>query len=229
MHKEVPVIAIDGPSGSGKGTIAEALANRLGFHLLDSGALYRLSALAASTSGIAVDNEVAVVQRARSMDVRFEPVAGEGIRTWLDGTDVTSAIRNEETAALASKVAALPGLRKALLGIQRDFRREPGLVADGRDMGTVVFPDAVVKIFLTASAEVRARRRFQQLKDKGIDVSLESLIQEIAERDARDSSRAVSPLRRADDAIAIDSSQISIEEVNQQVMTIVGQKLPGMV
>lgn len=215
-----PVITIDGPSGAGKGTVAQRVAEALGFALLDSGALYRLSALAVIRSGINPDDGTAVAARASLMDIRFESIPGQGVRTWLDGEDVSLALRNEETAAMASKVAVLPALRQQLLQVQRDFAHPPGLVADGRDMGTVVFADAPVKIFLTASAQVRAERRFKQLKEKGIDANLPSLLEEITQRDARDSGRKTAPLKPAADAVQIDSSALSIDQVCQQVLEI---------
>jgi cytidylate kinase len=172
-----------------------------------------------------VTDENGVVDAACDMRINFESVAGQGVRTILDGEDVTHTLRDEKTASVASVVASLPKLRACLLGIQRDFRQKPGLVADGRDMGTVVFPDAQVKIYLTASAKVRAERRFQQLKDAGINATLGSLLEDITERDARDSCRKVAPLRAADDAVVIDSSTLSIDDVCQQVLGIVKQTI----
>lgn len=213
------VIAIDGPSGSGKGTLAGLLAARLGWQLLDSGALYRLLAYAAGKHGIALDNEAALAMLAANLDVQF--VAGGII---LEGESVTERIRNEQVGAGASQVAALPAVRDALLQRQRAFREAPGLVADGRDMGTVVFPDAPLKIFLTASAEERARRRYLQLKAKGEDVSLPSLLEEIQARDARDMNRAVAPLKPAVDAIQLDSTEMSIEEVLERILQEAAQR-----
>lgn len=221
MIREIPVVAIDGPSGAGKGTVAQRVADELGYSLLDSGALYRLSALTVLTNGIDTADHQAVVDAATAMDIRFESIAGEGVRTWLDGADVSLAIRNEKTAAVASQVAAIPALRIQLLEVQRSFRQLPGLVADGRDMGTVVFPGATVKIFLTASAEIRAERRFRQLKGVGVNVTLGSLLDEISKRDERDSNRAIAPLKPAKDSIVLDSSALSIDEVCQQVLEIV--------
>ncbi len=213
------VIAIDGPSGSGKGTLAGLLAARLGWQLLDSGALYRLLAYAAGKHGIALDNEAALAMLAANLDVHF--VAGGII---LEGESVTERIRNEQVGAGASQVAALPAVRDALLQRQRAFREAPGLVADGRDMGTVVFPDAPLKIFLTASAEERARRRYLQLKAKGEDVSLPSLLEEIQARDDRDMNRAVAPLKPAVDAIQLDSTEMSIEEVLERILQEAAQR-----
>ena len=213
------VIAIDGPSGSGKGTLAGLLAARLGWQLLDSGALYRLLAYAAGKHGIALDNEAALAMLAANLDVQF--VAGGII---LEGESVTERIRNEQVGAGASQVAALPAVRDALLQRQRAFREAPGLVADGRDMGTVVFPDAPLKIFLTASAEERARRRYLQLKAKGEDVSLSSLLEEIQSRDDRDMNRAVAPLKPAVDAIQLDSTEMSIEEVLERILQEAAQR-----
>lgn len=214
----VPVLAIDGPSGSGKGTIAREVASRLGWHLLDSGALYRLVALAASRRGIRLDDARALPAIARTLDARFAVLRDGTEQVWLDGTDVSAAIRTEEAGSGASAVAALQPVREALLGRQRAFRQAPGLVADGRDMGTHVFPDARLKVFLTASAEERARRRHKQLKEKGIDVSLAALSRDIEERDRRDSERSVAPLRPARDARILDSTGKSIDAVTQTVL-----------
>lgn len=210
-----PVIAIDGPSGSGKGTLASLVARRLGWHLLDSGALYRLLAFAATDRGIDLDDAPALTVLAANLDVRFE---GE-LRIVLDGEDVGASIRNEQVGAGASRVAVLPTVREALLGRQRAFREAPGLVADGRDMGTVVFPTAPLKIYLTASAEERARRRYMQLKDKVEGVSLASLLDEIRARDERDTQRAVAPLKPASDAIQLDSTELSIEQVLERILS----------
>jgi cytidylate kinase len=213
-----PVIAIDGPVGSGKGTIARRVARVLGWHLLDSGALYRLVALAAMKRGIPLEDESRLAHLAATLSVRFEPDEQGGERVFLEGEEVTSEIRAEECGLGASKVASLPGVRKALLGLQREFRREPGLVADGRDMGSIVFPDATLKVYLTASAEERAKRRHKQLKDKGIDVSLPALSRDIEDRDRRDSERTVAPLKPAEDARLLDSSGQSIDEVTRTVL-----------
>ncbi len=207
------VICVDGPSGVGKGTLSLMLAEQLGWHFLDSGALYRISALAALRHGIAFDDEAALGELALNLDVRFAPVPGAEPRVLLEGDDVTSEIRTEQAGNAASKVAAIPAVRAALLERQRAFAKQPGLVADGRDMGTTVFPGAPLKLFLTASAEVRGERRYKQLKDKGLDVNLTSLVAEIAERDERDASRSVSPLRPADDALVIDTSSLTIDAV----------------
>ncbi len=214
------VVTIDGPSGSGKGTICHLLAEKLGFHLLDSGALYRLTALAAIHHGVDTKNEDALEVLAGHLDVQFK-VAGNDIKIVLEGEDVSRAIRKEEVGMNASIVAAYPKVRSALLARQRDFRQAPGLVADGRDMGTTVFPDAAVKIFLTASAEERADRRYKQLIDKGESVSLAALLEDIKARDERDSSRSASPLVPADDALVLDSTRMSIEEVLEAVLEAV--------
>jgi 3-phosphoshikimate 1-carboxyvinyltransferase len=209
----VPVIAIDGPSASGKGTVARGVAQRLGFHYLDSGALYRVVALAAMRQGIAMDDAGALGRLAQSVPVEFH---GDNIR--LDGDDVTDAIRTEEVSAAASHVAAIHEVRQGLIKRQRAFRRPPGLVADGRDMGTVVFPDAILKVFLTASAEERALRRYKQLIDKGFDANLATLLQEISQRDARDSLRSVAPLQKSADAQVLDTTGLSIEDAVAQIV-----------
>ncbi len=221
---EVPVLTIDGPSGSGKGTVAARVAGELGWHVLDSGALYRLTGLAARRAGVDFADHAAVAEIARHLPVRFE-----GGKVLLDGEDVSLAIRTETAGNDASKVAAIPEVRAALLDWQRGYARPPGLVADGRDMGTVVFPDAPVKIFLDASAGERARRRYKQLKEKGIDVSLSGLIAEIEERDRRDRNRSVAPLVPADDALVIDSTSMEVEEVVDRVLQAVRKALPQAV
>ncbi len=225
-RNNVPVVTVDGPSGVGKGTISQLLSARLGWHFLDSGALYRLTALAAKRRGVALDNEEALSELAGSLDVRFE--AGEHGGTaivFLENQDVTADIRTETCGSDASVVAALPGVREALLRRQRAFRRSPGLVADGRDMGTAVFPDAPAKFFLTASPEVRAERRYNQLKQKGLGVSLASLLQEIAERDERDSNRSASPLRPAEDAVVVDTSELGVQDVFEKVMSSLAEQI----
>jgi cytidylate kinase len=211
----VPVLAIDGPSGSGKGTVSRRIAEHLGWHLLDSGALYRLVALAGQRTGLAPDDEAGHAALAGSLQVTFgqDSSGAERVLLGSDGVDVTAAIRAEEAGQGASRVAAWPAVRQALLGRQRAFARAPGLVADGRDMGTVVFPAAPLKIFLTASPEERARRRYNQLKDKGSGANLAALSLEIAERDRRDSTRSVSPLVPAVEAIVVDSTHLGIEAV----------------
>jgi cytidylate kinase len=216
--RSAPVITIDGPVGSGKGTIARHVATALGWHLLDSGALYRLVALAAGRAGVALDDANGLAELARGLDVRFDSNKDESECIVLAGEDVTRELRTEQTGAGASTVAAIPAVREALLERQRAFQRPPGLVADGRDMGTQVFADAALKVFLTASAEERAKRRHKQLKDKGMDVSLAALSRDIELRDRRDSERSVAPLRPAEDARILDSSGLSVEAVSQTVL-----------
>ena len=210
-----PVLCIDGPSGSGKGTVARRVAAALGWRLLDSGALYRLVALAADRAGVDLGDEPGLAALAAGLPVRFE-AGGEGV--WLGDDEVSREIRTEACGDRASRVAALPAVRKALVGLQRSFAAPPGLVADGRDMGTVIFPDAVAKVFLTASARERARRRHKQLKEKGFDVNLRALFEEVAARDRRDAERAVAPLRPAPDAREIDSTSMTVEEVVEDVL-----------
>ncbi|RRU70456.1 (d)CMP kinase [Stutzerimonas xanthomarina] len=225
MIRPVPVITIDGPSGSGKGTVAALLAGKLGWNFLDSGALYRLLAFAARNHGVDLTNEEALKVLAEHLDVQFGGARdGHGMIIILEGEEVTESIRNEQVGAGASQVAALPVVRTALLQRQKAFREAPGLVADGRDMGTVVFPDAPLKIFLTASAEERARRRYLQLKARGDDVNLASLLEEIRERDERDTQRAVAPLKPADDAVQLDSTTLSIDEVLQKILSEVADR-----
>ena len=223
MTKNTPVIAIDGPSGSGKGTIARRVADALGYHLLDSGALYRLTAIEAENRGISLNNAEAVAEVARGLDILFDSNEDGSERIWLSGVDVTGDVRRESTGAGASTVAAIPLVREALLKRQRAFQRAPGLVADGRDMGTYVFTSAVLKIFLTASAEERAKRRYKQLKDKGMGVSLAALSRDIEDRDRRDSERSVAPLKPAPDARILDSSGLSIEAVTKTVLEWVAE------
>jgi CMP/dCMP kinase len=206
------VVTIDGPSGSGKGTLSQLLAQNLNYHLLDSGALYRLVALAAISQGVDPQVQEQVAELAGNLDVRFD-ISGDTMTIRLSGRDVTTAIRTEEVSRVASVVAAHPLVREALLQRQRDFRQAPGLVADGRDMGTIVFPDAEVKIFLTASPEARAERRYKQLQERGEWVNMDQLVADIRERDQRDSERSVSPLKPAEDAFILDSTEMSIGQV----------------
>lgn len=221
----VPVITIDGPSGSGKGTIARRVAQALGWHLLDSGALYRLVGLAAERAGISLDDERAVSALAAALPVEFSMASDGGEEIWLAGCEVSADIRTEEGGARASAVAALPAVREALLGLQRNFQKSPGLVADGRDMGTHVFPSAALKVYLTASAEERAQRRYKQLKDKGLGVSLAALSRDIEDRDRRDSERSAAPLRPADDARILDSSDLTIDEVSDTILVWAQERL----
>ncbi len=219
----VQVITIDGPGGSGKGTVAGLLARRLGWKLLDSGALYRLLAFAARNHAIELTNEPALKALAAHLDVQFI-AQEEGQRIILEGEEVTDLIRTEQVGDGASQVAALPCVREALLQRQRDFLEAPGLIADGRDMGTVVFPQAPLKIFLTAGAEERARRRFLQLKAKGEDVILASLLEEIQARDARDTQRSVAPLKPAEDALVLDSTELTIEQVLERILSEIARR-----
>ena len=214
----VAVIAIDGPGGAGKGTICRLVAGRLGWHLLDSGSLYRITAYAAEHQNIALNDSAAVAEVARSLDVRFVDVA-ENTSVIFEEKDITDLIRTEKAGVAASIVATDPAVREALIDRQRGFARPPGLVADGRDMGSVVFTRAGLKIFLTASVEERARRRYKQLKDKGMDVSLPALSKDMEERDRRDSERAVAPLRACEDARVLDSTQLDISEVVDLVIS----------
>ena len=216
---DIPVLTIDGPSGSGKGTVAQLMAKDLGWHYLDSGALYRVLAQACIKHGVELGDESSISTLAKNLDVVFLVKSGE-LEVLLEGWNVTTLIRSEQAGNAASKVAALPLVRSALLERQRDFRRLPGLVTDGRDMGTVVFPDASYKIFLNASAEVRGQRRYKQLKEKGIECNISDLITEISERDERDRNRTVAPLRPATDAIQLDSTSLGIENVFDRVRAI---------
>lgn len=228
--QKIPVLTIDGPSGSGKGTIVQHVAQKLGWHVLDSGALYRLVGFGSQSNQLSFENEDEIANYAAHLDVEFKLVAADSsqsdggvaqeLQIILEGKQVGAELRTEETGKLASIVAAMPKVREALFQRQRDFRQNPGLVADGRDMGTAIFPDARAKIFLTASAEERAQRRYKQLKSKGIDGNLAALLRDINERDERDSSRSASPLKPADDAIQIDTSDLSIKQVVEQVIAI---------
>lgn len=221
----VPIVTIDGPSGSGKGTIARVVADRLGWHLLDSGALYRLVAYAGLLRGVPATDEAAFASIAQGLDVKFGADLHGEEQIWLAGQEVSRAIRTEQAGEGASKVAAMPAVRAALVARQHAFAAPPGLVADGRDMGTVIFPAAGLKIFLTATAEERAQRRYKQLKHKGLSANLAALSQEIAERDRRDANRPIAPLRPADDAIIVDSTSMSIDAVVAQVLELAKTKL----
>jgi cytidylate kinase len=224
IFQKDPVITVDGASGTGKGTVSQILAKRLGWEFLDSGALYRVLALAAQKHSVAVDNEKALEVLAEHLDVQF--IAQESERSFiiLEGEDVTEVIRTEKIGNAASQVAALPAVRASLLSRQRAFRNAPGLVADGRDMGTVVFPDAELKIFLVASPEERALRRYNQLKERGISVTLSDLIKELRERDRRDQERKVAPLKPAEDAIRIDTDRLTIDQVVERILSEIKRK-----
>lgn len=224
----VAVLAIDGPSGSGKGTLAQMLARHLNWHLLDSGALYRVLGLAAVERGVALDDEPALAALAEHLPIEFAATQlGEPAAVLLAGRDISAAVRSEQAGSYASQVAIFPAVRSGLLARQRAFAQEPGLVADGRDMGTAVFTDAQLKIFLTANAEERARRRYKQLIDKGESVNLAALLEDIRARDARDSNRAVAPLVPAPDAVVIDSTALSLEQVFQRVLQLLEARRPG--
>ena len=220
----IPIITLDGPSGAGKGTIAQNVAKELGFHILDSGSLYRLTALASQNDGIDLSDEAAIANVAANLPVVFK-ATDSGLQILLRGEDASELIRQEEIGMRASKVAAIPAVRSALLQRQRDFSELPGLVADGRDMGTTVFPYAVVKVFMTASAEERAERRVKQLKEKGINANIAALVADLKARDEQDANRAVSPLKPAEDAIYLDTTSMSIQEVTQKVLDLAKQRL----
>ena len=224
-----PVLTLDGPSGSGKGSVGKLLAERLGWHYLDSGALYRVLAYRGGEKGVAMDASAGLIQLIDGLDIQFKPgKQEEPVQIWLSGRDVTDEVRGEDIGRVASKLAVEPTVRRALLEKQRLFRRPPGLVADGRDMGTAVFVDAFLKVFLTASPDIRAQRRYKQLKEKGFDVNLPRLVEEIRERDARDASRAVSPLTPADDAFFLDTSSLTLSEVVERVGSRLGARAePG--
>lgn len=223
-EQSIPVITIDGPGGSGKGTIAQRVAQHLGWNLLDSGALYRLLGLAAQRHGLALDNEAALATLAAHLDIEFAASDTGEPAVILEGEDVRQLIRSEASGAVASQIAVLPAVRTGLLARQRAFREGPGLVADGRDMGSVVFPDALLKVFLTASPDARAKRRYKQLKEKGMDANLSALLRDIAERDARDASRTVAPLQPAADAIVLDSTELSVDAVVQTVLEYLARR-----
>ncbi|MEL0067858.1 MAG: (d)CMP kinase [Gammaproteobacteria bacterium] len=221
----IPVVCIDGPGGAGKGTVAKAVATELGYHLLDSGAIYRVMALAVQKQALDTENMDALVECAQTLDVKFITPDSGLVETWLQGENVTAELRLESTAEMASLVAAKSPVRDALMQRQRDFAQAPGLVADGRDMGTIVFPEAPVKVFLTASAEERAKRRHKQLQEQGKSVSIARLLKAIEERDARDMNRSVAPLQPAEDAITIDTTELNITEVVTQVLERVNQSI----
>ena len=218
------IITVDGPSGAGKGTLCYALAEKLGFALLDSGAIYRVTALAALKRHTDLTNETELADLARHLDIQFVPKNGE-VNVLLGGMDVSHLIRTQEVADAASKVAVFPQVRAALLQLQQDFAQNDGLIADGRDMGTVVFPDAQVKLFLDASAEERAKRRYNQLQNKGISGNFAQILAEIKERDLRDRNRAVAPLKPAEDAFLLDSTTLSIDEVICQALNYIQQRI----
>lgn len=226
-RQDVPIVTIDGPGGAGKGTIAQAIAARLDWHFLDSGAIYRLLALDSLEAGIAVDDLPALAARSQALQIEFPTVGPQAGEVLLNGVVVTKAIRDEACGARASELAAIPTVRDALLARQRAFRQWPGLVADGRDMGTVVFPDAAVKIFLTASAEERARRRHKQLMEQGVSANLADLLQELRARDQRDINRAVAPLAPAEDAVSVDTTSMDVEAVIRTVMEQVEACIPN--
>lgn len=225
MTQPIPVLTIDGPSGSGKGTISRAVAQRLGWHYLDSGAIYRAVGLAAAWEGVDLSDADSVAACAARTEIRFI-AEGEGEpHIVVNGKDATRQLRTETAGAAASAIAAHPPVRLALVDLQKRFRQSPGLVADGRDMGTVIFPDARFKVFLTASAGERAKRRYKQLKEKGVSVTLDSLLHEIAARDERDAGRAVAPLKPAEDAVILDSTGVPITEVIERVLAVLPDSL----
>lgn len=225
MPESAPVLTIDGPSGAGKGTVSRLVATRLGWHYLDSGALYRAVGVAASWANLDLSDAASLVRCTFDTQVDFREAA-QSLRVLVNGVDATDELRLETTGAVASAIAAIPEVRSALKERQRAFRRLPGLVADGRDMGTVIFPDASCKVFLTASAEERAERRYKQLKDKGVSVTLDGLLREILVRDARDAQRTVAPLRSAEDAVLIDTTGLDIEEVVTRVLALLPASAP---
>ena len=220
MTISIPVVTIDGPSGAGKGTVSQALARHLGWHFLDSGAMYRLCGLACLKRSVPFSDQSAVAQVAENLDIAFK-VVDDGLETWLDGKEVTAELRTEQGGAAASQVAAISAVREALKQRQRAFAQAPGLVADGRDMGTVVFADAPLKIYLTASAQERAQRRCKELQEKGETVTLAAILKDIQERDHRDMTRPIAPLKPADDAVIVDSTNMSIDAVFQTVLTLI--------
>ena len=226
--KQIPVVTIDGPGGSGKGTVAQILAGHLGWHYLDSGALYRVLGLMAQRRGVSLEDEPALCRLAVGLRIDFVPQPdGSAAQVRVDGTDVSAELRTEASGELASRVAVLPAVRTGLLQKQHDFRQIPGLVTDGRDMGTTVFTDALLKVYLTASAEIRAERRYKQLKEKGFDANLQRILGEIRHRDARDTGRSVSPLKPADDAWILDSSTLNTNEVVEAVSRRLQARLAG--
>ena len=222
--KNIPIITLDGPSGTGKGTVCHMLAKHLGWHILDSGAIYRVLALAAQKHHTASDNITQLVQLARTLDLRFSTDA-VGTHTFLDNEEVSNQIRSEQCGQNASRIAAIPEVREALIARQRAFAQPPGLVTDGRDMGTMIFPDALVKIYLHADAQERARRRYLQLHASGKDVSLAQVVEELAKRDTRDTARAYAPLMAAKDAVKIDTTELSVEQGFSTVLKIVDDRL----
>jgi cytidylate kinase len=226
MNDSVPVITLDGPGGSGKGTVCLQLASQLGWHILDSGSLYRLTALEALQDNVVDEGQL--IEIAGKLEIDYVPDDGR-LKVLLKGRDVTDAIRAEPVGARASEIAAMAGVRQALLQRQRAFARPPGLLADGRDMGTVVFPGAKLKIFLTASPEERAKRRYKQLKEKGIDANLPELVAELQARDKRDSERSVAPLKAADDAILLDTTEMNIDDVVNRVLQLANQRFGSVV